>query len=77
VCGATSSFQDSQLFSRARAPDAVRNIDQIVKIPGIDVLHIGPYDLSLDMGVDMTSPILAQAIQNVSIAAQRFGTRSR
>jgi 2-keto-3-deoxy-L-rhamnonate aldolase RhmA len=30
--------------------DAVNNIEAIVKVPGIDALFIGPYDLSGSMG---------------------------
>ncbi|MBP5638741.1 MAG: hypothetical protein J6X55_04655, partial [Victivallales bacterium] len=30
--------------------DAVRNLDDILSVPGIDSLLIGPYDLSISMG---------------------------
>ena len=31
--------------------DGVRNVDQILSVPGIDGTFIGPYDLSLSMGL--------------------------
>jgi 2-keto-3-deoxy-L-rhamnonate aldolase RhmA len=31
--------------------DAVANVDQIVEVPGIDALFVGPYDLSNSMGL--------------------------
>lgn len=31
--------------------DAVNNIDQIVSVPGVDAVFIGPYDLSASMGI--------------------------
>lgn len=31
--------------------DGVRNIDEILSVPGIDVVFIGPYDLSASMGI--------------------------
>jgi len=51
--------------------EAVENINAIAGIPGIDVLHIGPYDLSLSMGVSRNSKALQSAIAKVEQAAQR------
>ncbi len=53
--------------------EAVENIDEILQVPGIDILHIGPYDLSLSYGVDMKSEKLALAIKRVELAAQKYG----
>ncbi|EKD82312.1 MAG: hypothetical protein ACD_39C01368G0001 [uncultured bacterium] len=53
--------------------EAVDNIDEILQVPGIDVLHVGPYDLSLSYGVDMKSEKLALAIRRVELAAQKHG----
>lgn len=45
--------------------DAVRNIDSIVKVPGIDAIFIGPYDLSGSMGMtgQVNSPEVQQQIE--------------
>lgn len=53
--------------------EAVENIEQILQVPGIDVLHMGPFDLSLSYGVDMKSEKLALAIKKVELAAQKHG----
>lgn len=53
--------------------EAVENIDEILQVPGIDVLHVGPYDLSLSYGVSMSSEKLALAIKRVELAAQKYG----
>ncbi|HLP46180.1 MAG TPA: aldolase/citrate lyase family protein [Candidatus Kapabacteria bacterium] len=47
--------------------DAVRNIDAIVKVPGIDAIFIGPYDLSGSMGMtgQVNSPEVQQQIETV------------
>jgi len=50
---------------------AVKNINAILKVKGIDVVHIGPYDLSQSMGVDRDSPQLKAAIAKVEKAAVR------
>ncbi|MFC1742742.1 HpcH/HpaI aldolase/citrate lyase family protein [Candidatus Riflebacteria bacterium] len=52
--------------------EAVENIEEILKVKGIDILHMGPYDLSLSMGVDMKSAELKDAVAKVEKAAQRF-----
>lgn len=53
--------------------DAVRNIESIVHVPGIDVVHVGPFDLSLDMGVEMGSKAHTEAIRTVEAAAKKAG----
>lgn len=53
--------------------EAVENIDQILQVPGIDVLHVGPFDLSLSYGVEMGSDKLALAIKKIELAAQKYG----
>ncbi len=32
--------------------DAVRNLQEICEVPGIDILTVGPWDLSLELGLD-------------------------
>ncbi|MCX6578708.1 MAG: aldolase/citrate lyase family protein [Candidatus Aminicenantes bacterium] len=54
--------------------DAVKNIDAIVKVPGIDALFIGPYDLSGSMGMtgQVNTPEVRRQIEilgNACIAA--------
>lgn len=52
--------------------DAVESIDEIVKVPGIDALMIGPYDLSSTYGIagEIDHPIMKEAIQKVMNAAK-------
>ncbi len=51
-------------------PEAIANIDEIAAVPGIDVLHIGPYDLSLKLGrLTMNDPKVQEAIAKVERAA--------
>jgi 2-keto-3-deoxy-L-rhamnonate aldolase RhmA len=42
--------EDIAVIIQIEHKDAVENIDSIVKVPGIDALFIGPYDLSGSMG---------------------------
>lgn len=53
--------------------EAVRNIEGIVSVPGIDCLFVGPYDLSASMGKTglTTDPQVQMAISTVKQAAQQ------
>jgi 2-dehydro-3-deoxyglucarate aldolase len=42
---------DTLLIVQIEHKDAVANIDEILSVPGIDGIFIGPYDLSLSLGV--------------------------
>jgi 2-dehydro-3-deoxyglucarate aldolase/4-hydroxy-2-oxoheptanedioate aldolase len=47
--------------------DAVENLDEILAVPGIDCLFVGPLDLSGSLGVlgEMNHPAVEEAIQRV------------
>ena len=60
---------------QAEHKDAVANIDEILTVPGIDVIFIGPYDLACSMGHSdqPAHPEVEAAIATVLAAAQRAG----
>lgn len=51
----------------------VDNIEEIVKVPNLDVVFIGLGDLSLSMGSRSGSPEMVEAIQHVLNACQNAG----
>lgn len=53
--------------------DGVDNVDEIAAVDGIDMLFIGPNDLSVALGIpgDLTNPKELEAIKKVSDAAKR------
>jgi len=53
--------------------DAVNNIDDIVKVDGIDAVFIGPYDLSASMGRmgEVDHPEVVEAIDRVGQACRQ------
>jgi 2-keto-3-deoxy-L-rhamnonate aldolase RhmA len=53
--------------------DAVKDIDQILKVPGIECLFVGPYDLSGSMGKigQINAPDVQEAIAVVKQRADR------
>ena len=52
---------------------AIENVEDIAAVEGVDVLLIGPNDLSISMGVpgDTMNPIMLDAIEKVAGACQR------
>jgi len=52
--------------------DAVNNIEAIAKVPGIDAVLLGPYDLSASMGKlgQISDPEVVAAIDQVTAACQ-------
>ncbi len=57
--------------------DAVNNIEAIVRVPGVDALMIGPYDLSGSMGKlgRVNDPEVEQAIESVRRACAAAGMK--
>ncbi|MFH2114505.1 MAG: aldolase/citrate lyase family protein [Spirochaetota bacterium] len=60
---------------QAEHKDAVKNIDSILAVPGIDVIFVGPYDLACSMGHggQPGHPEVEAAIATVLAAARRAG----
>lgn len=55
--------------------DAVEVVEQIAAVPGVDVLFVGPADLSQSLGVpgEWEHPKLWEAIERVAAAAREHG----
>lgn len=55
--------------------EAVHNIDEILKVAGIDAVIIGPYDLSASMGItaQLNHPEMVSAINTIGAACKRHG----
>lgn len=45
---------------------ALGNVDKIARTPGVDAIFIGPYDLSLSLGVDPGSPEIQESARQVA-----------
>jgi len=60
---------------QVETPQAVENMDEIGKVPGVDVLFIGPMDLSTSMGHlgDPGHPEVQAAITKVEAKAKALG----
>ena len=59
------------LFLRIETVEGVKNVEEILSVPGIGVLFVGPNDLSWSLGVPQGSPEHNEAVQTVLSAAMR------
>jgi 2-dehydro-3-deoxyglucarate aldolase/4-hydroxy-2-oxoheptanedioate aldolase len=71
---------------QAESAEAVSNMDSIVKVPGVDAIFIGPYDLSSSLGKPgaVTDPEVTAAIAavrdsclNAGVALGAFGVDAK
>ncbi|TDB68228.1 HpcH/HpaI aldolase family protein [Arundinibacter roseus] len=55
--------------------EALNHLDEIAAIDGVDVLFIGPADLTMELGVfgQFDHPMFREAVQNIVQAAQKAG----
>ena len=62
---------------QAETHQALNNISEIVKVPGIDAIFIGPYDLSASLGKmgQLTDPEVVHAMDTIATACQSAGVR--
>ena len=69
--------QDTMVMIQAEGTKAIENIDAILNVDGIDVIFIGPYDLSASLGLLVKSSILRYAtpFKKLSRRPTRKGSR--
>ncbi len=53
--------------------ESMNNIDEILSVPGIDILLVGPSDLSINLGItlDYANPKYAAALQKIADACKK------
>ena len=69
------SNRETFLVAQIETKEALDNIDEIAAVPGVDVLFIGPGDLSLRLGCSpsVNDPIMMEAQKKVAAAARKHG----
>lgn len=69
------SANDTILIAQIEGTEAVKNLDNILNVDGIDILFIGPYDLSQSLGVpgQTTHPRVIEEMNEIVKRAQEKG----
>lgn len=59
--------QDTMVILQAEGKKAIENLDEIMDVPGIDVIFVGPYDLSSSLGHvgEIDHPEVIEAIKGI------------
>ncbi|TXT42696.1 MAG: hpcH [Spirochaetes bacterium] len=72
---AQAANEETLVMLQAEHIDAVRRIEEILRVPGIDILFVGPFDLACSMGhMDNPGhPEVEAAIETLLAAALRAG----
>lgn len=67
--------RDVMVMLMIETKEAVDNIEDILTVPGIDLLCVGPFDLSASMGYigEPSHPEVKKAVEKVEVAAMRAG----
>ncbi len=67
-------FQDPFLVAMIETVKGLNNIEEILQVPNLDAIFIGPYDLSasLDLPGDIFNKIVLQSINKIKESCKRF-----
>ncbi|MBV7331657.1 2,4-dihydroxyhept-2-ene-1,7-dioic acid aldolase [Chloroflexi bacterium TSY] len=64
-------------FAMIETAEAMQNLDDIMSVPNLDGIYIGPADLSISlrgtMPPDMSAPIVIEAMDEILATAQKHG----
>lgn len=55
--------------------DAIKNLDEILEVEGVDILFVGPYDLSQSLGLpgQVNNPVVVNAMKEIVTKAKAKG----
>lgn len=67
------SSKDILIILQLEGIDAIKNIDEILEVEGVDILFIGPYDLSQSLGLpgQVNNPVVVDAMQHIVEKAKK------
>jgi 4-hydroxy-2-oxoheptanedioate aldolase len=62
-----SANDETMIIAHIEGVEGVNNLDEILSVPGIDVIFIGPYDLSQSLGIpgEVNHPLVTEKMQEV------------
>lgn len=69
------STKDILIILQLEGIDAIKNIDEILDVEGVDILFIGPYDLSQSLGLpgQVNNPKVVEAMGEIVDKAKNVG----
>ena len=72
-----SKAQDTVVILQAEGQKAVENLDEIMAVPGVDVIFVGPYDLSSSLGHvgEIDHPDVVASIKEIIAKGKEHGIK--
>ncbi len=70
-----SSNHETMAVMMIESQEGLRSVDEIAAVAGVDVLFVGPYDLSLALGIleQFENPVFLKALEKVIHAGEKAG----
>jgi len=58
---------ETMIIAHIEGVEGINNLDEILSVPGIDVIFIGPYDLSQSLGIpgEVNHPLVTEKMKEV------------
>ncbi|MBA7475061.1 2-dehydro-3,6-dideoxy-6-sulfogluconate aldolase [subsurface metagenome] len=62
-----SANNETMIIAHIEGVEGINNLDEILSVPGIDVIFIGPYDLSQSLGIpgEVNNPLVTERMKEV------------
>ena len=62
-----SANEETMIIAHIEGVEGINNLDEILSVPGIDVIFIGPYDLSQSLGIpgEVNNPLVTERMKEV------------
>jgi len=62
-----SANEETMIITHIEGVEGINNLDEILSVPGIDVIFIGPYDLSQSLGIpgEVNNPLVTEKMKEV------------
>ena len=59
--------EETMIIAHIEGVEGINNLDEILLVPGIDVIFVGPYDLSQSLGIpgEVNHPLVTKKMQEV------------
>lgn len=70
--------EETLVILQAETTTAIENLEAMLQVPGVDVIVIGPLDLSISLGVpaQFDHPVFVDTVQRVVDTCARYGVAS-
>jgi len=68
-----SANKETMIIAHIEGVEGIKNLDEILLVPGIDVVFIGPYDLSQSLGVpgEVNHPLVKEKMKEVVLKCKK------